>query len=216
MINDGMRYSDKFELMVNAWRKAWNNAELPFYFVQISPYYYTKRKDKLPHTPETLAEFWEAQAKTLAVPHTGMVVTTDLVDKLSDIHPSYKWEVGRRLSLLALSNTYNKKGFETSGPVYNSMKIKGDKLILEFKNVGGGLMSKDGKPLTWFTIAGSDGVFIPADAVIEKNKVVVSSASVKKPKAVRFAWDETAMPNFFNKEGLPAVPFRTNSPEWKR
>jgi sialate O-acetylesterase len=214
MINDGLRYADKFELMVNAWRKEWNKADLPFYFVQISPYYYTKRKDKKPHTNETLAEFWEAQTKTLAIPYTGMIVTTDLVDDLSNIHPSYKWEVGRRLSLLAMANTYNKKGLVTSGPVFRKMVLKGNKAILQFTNTGSELVSKDGKPLTWFAIAGADGHYVPADAVIKKNTVIVSNINITKPQTVRFAWDETAMPNLFNKEGLPAVPFRTNSPEW--
>jgi sialate O-acetylesterase len=216
MINDGMKYADKFELLVDSWRKAWNNEVLPFYFVQISPYYYTKRKDKKPHTSETLAEFWEAQAKTLSIPYTGMVVTTDLVDNLSDIHPSYKWEVGHRLSLLALAKDYGLKNLVISGPVYQRMKIKGSKIILEFTNVGSGLKSKDDKPLTWFTIAGEDGKYLPANATIKKSTIIVFNDQIKDPKSVRFAWDETAMPNFFNIEGLPAVPFRTNSPVWNR
>jgi sialate O-acetylesterase len=216
MINDGLRYCDKFDLMVDAWRNAWGVKDMPFYFAQISPFYYTKRKDKVPHTPETLAEFWEAQAKTLIIPHTGMVVTTDLVDDLSNIHPSYKWEVGRRLSLLALANEYGTKNVVTSGPVYKSMKTKGNKIILEFTNFGSGLQSKDGKPLSWFTIAGADGQYFPANSIIKGNTIIVSSVDVKKPVSVRFAWDETAMPNFCNKEGLPAVPFRTDSPVWNR
>jgi sialate O-acetylesterase len=216
MINDGMRYADKFELMVNSWRKAWNKADLPFYSVQISPYYYTKRNDKKPHTNETLAEFWEAQAKTLAIPNTGMIVTTDLVDDLTNIHPSYKWEVGRRLSLLALANEYGKKGLVTSGPVFQKMEIKGNTIILHFTNIGKGLISKDDKPLTWFTIAGSDEKYLPAVATIKKNTVIVANSDIKEPKLVRFAWDETAMPNLFNMDGLPAVPFRTNSPDWKK
>jgi sialate O-acetylesterase len=216
MINDGMKYADKFELMVNSWRAAWNNNKLPFYFVQISPYYYTKRKDKKPHTPETLAEFWEAQTQTLNIPCTGMIVTTDLVDDLSNIHPSYKWEVGRRLSLLALYNDYGKKNLVISGPVYKSMKKEGNKIILTFDNTGSGLKSRDGQPLKWFTIAGDDNTFVPANAEIVGNTVIVSADGVANPTNVRFAWDETAMPNLMNAEGLPAIPFRTNGLLWKK
>jgi sialate O-acetylesterase len=96
--------------------------------------------------------------------------------------------------------------------MYKQMKIKNGKIQLEFNYVGKGLESRDGKPLTWFTIAGADGKFVPAKAVIEKNKIIVSSPLVPTPKNVRFAWSEAAQPNFFNKDGLPAVPFRTDNP----
>jgi sialate O-acetylesterase len=144
-----------------------------------------------------------------------MTVVTDLVDDLAEIHPSYKWEVGRRLSLWALAKDYGRKNLEYSGPMYNKMKINGNKIELEFAHVGTGLISNDGKPLTWFTIAGVDGKFEIAQAVISGNKVIVSSPNVTNPTNVRFAWNETAMPNFTNKEGLPALPFRTNGLELK-
>ena len=94
------------------------------------------------------------------------------------------------------------------------MKVKKDKVYLEFDHAGSGLVSKDGKALTWFTIAGADGVFTKAEAVIENNKVVVSASDMKNPVNVRFGWNETAQPNLFNKEGLAASPFRTDSPVW--
>ena len=212
MINDGMRYADKMQALVEGWRKKWGSDELPFYSVEIAPYYYTKRKDKLSHTPETLAEFWEAQTQSLKIPHTDQIIVTDLVDDLNNIHPSYKWEVGRRLALLALKNDYGKK-VVSSGPVYKSMKVENDKVILTFDNADG-LKSSDGKPLTWFAISGADGKFVAANAVIKKNKLIVSSPEVTNPTTVRFAWDEKAMPNFVNAAGLPATPFRTDGLKW--
>jgi sialate O-acetylesterase len=140
-----------------------------------------------------------------------MVVINDLSKSPDDLHPCGKWEVGRRLAQWALAKDY---GFNVvpSGPMYKQMKIKNDRIELEFNYVGKGLESKDGKSLTWFTIAGADGKFVPAKAVIEGNKVIVSSPLVPSPKNVRFAWSEAAQPNFFNKDGLPAVPFRTDNP----
>lgn len=213
MINDGMRFADKMQALVEGWRKQWGSNDLPFYSVQISPYYYTRRKDRLPHTPETLAEFWEAQYQSIKIPKTDMIVTTDLVDNLSDIHPSYKWEVGKRLALLALKNDYGKK-IISSGPVYKKMKIKKDKAIISFAN-NKGLKSSDGKPLNWFSLAGADRKFLDATAKIKNNKVIVSSTGVAKPAVVRFAWNETAQPNFVNGAGLPAVPFRSNGLTWE-
>jgi sialate O-acetylesterase len=212
MLEEGMRYADKMQALVDSWRKQWESDKLPFYSVQIAPYYYTRRKDRLPHTPETEPAFWEAQIQSTKIPRTASIVITDLVDNLSDIHPPYKWEVGRRLSLLALANDYNKK-IVSSGPVYKSMMVKNGKAVLSFSN-SNGLKSIDGKPLSWFTIAAADGNFIPARAEISGKKVIVSADEIAKPKAVRFAWNEAAMPNLFNDAGLPAAPFRTDGLEW--
>jgi hypothetical protein len=133
--------------------------------------------------------------------------------RAADIHPRTKQDVGKRLALVALAKTYGRKDVVWSGPMYQGMVVRGDKAFLRFDFAEDGLMSKDGKPLTWFTIAGADGKFEPADAVIEGKTVVVSSPKVTDPKAVRFAWDESAQPNFCNKTGLPAVPFRTDGPQ---
>lgn len=212
MINDGMRYADKMQALIEGWRKQWGSDKLSFYSVQIAPYYYTKRKDRMPHTPETEAEFWEAQIESTKIPHTGIVYITDLVDNLSDIHPPYKWEVGRRLALIALKNDYNKK-VVSSGPVFKGMKVKNGKASLSFTNADG-LKSIDGKPLTWFTIEGGDGKFIPATTEIAGNRIILSAEGITKPVNIRFAWNETAMPNLFNAAGLPAVPFRTDALKW--
>ena len=137
-----------------------------------------------------------------------MIVTTDLVDKLSDIHPSYKWEVGRRLALIALAKDYKKK-VVYEGPVYKSMTVKGNRIELSFKSKGGNLISSDNQPLSWFTISDNGKYFVPAKAEIKGKKVIVWSEEVESPTHVRFAWNERAIPNLFNSAGLPAVPFRT-------
>lgn len=212
MINDDLFYADKMQALVEGWRKAWGT-EMSFYSVGLAPYSYTKRKDKIPHTSETLAKFWEAQQQSLKIPNTAMVWTNDLVDNLSDIHPPYKWEIAKRLSDLSLNRDYDIKSKACSGPVFQSMKVKRNEIYLNF-NDAEGLKSSDGKPLNWFAIAGSDGIFEPAEAKIKGNKVVVSNPKIANPKQVRFAWDETAQPNFINAAGLPAVPFRTNAANW--
>ena len=217
MIEDQDTYKEKFNIFINSWRNLFKDQELPIYTVQISPFLYTSRNDPKKHTPDLLAKFWEVQTECLKISNTEMVVTTDLVDNLSDIHPSYKWIVAHRLALAALVKTYGKQ-LVYSGPMYQQMKRNKNKIELQFTHTGTGLYASDGKPLSYFTIAGKDGQFVKADAIIEENKIIVSSPAVSKPKHVRFAWDETAQPNFFNKEvrpdgsvgrGLPALPFRT-------
>jgi sialate O-acetylesterase len=136
-----------------------------------------------------------------------MAVTTDIGD-VKDIHPRNKQEVGRRLALWALARTYG-KDLVYSGPLYESMSIEGDKIVIRFQHVGGGLAARGGE-LTDFTIAGADGDFVPATATIDGDTIVVHSTQAPKPVAVRFGWRDDAEPNLFNKEGLPASPFRTD------
>ena len=191
--------------------KIWGEGDFPFYYVEIAPFKYFGGKIRRVPSPETLPEFWDAQAHAQRIKNTGMVVTTDLVDNLDDIHPRNKQDVGHRLALLALDQTYDKE-VVSAGPEFKTMKISGNNVVLKFANTDGGLVSKGGQPLTWFTIAGADGKFVPADAKIAGDTVEVSAAGIKKPVAVRFAWDEIAQPNLFNKAGLPAEPFRTDDP----
>ncbi|MEI6947819.1 sialate O-acetylesterase [Paraflavisolibacter sp. H34] len=208
-----MRYADKMQALVHSWRTTWKNNSMPFYYVLVAPYRYTRRKDKLPHTEETLPLFWEQQVAAARIPHTGYVTITDLVDNLNDIHPSYKWEVGRRLSLVALAKTYNRKNTVYSGPQLERAKVKGAQLVLSFKNAEG-LKTTDGQQPNYFTLAGRDGKFVAANAVISGNTVVLSSPEVAQPVTARFAWTETAQPNLVNAAGLPAVPFRTDAAQW--
>ena len=196
-------YYTSFPLLIKAWRERWDKA-FPFYFAQIAPFDY-KSKD-----PRDAALVRDAQLYTmLNVPKTGMAVTND-IGNLANIHPINKQEVGRRLALWALTKDYGVEGIEYTGPVYKSMEIKGKKALLSFDNVGGRLMKK-GKNLTDFEIAGGDKVFYPAKAKIVDDRVVVSAAKVKDPVAVRFAFTNTAEPNLFNTEGLPASAFRTDA-----
>jgi len=211
-LGETISYTYKMEALINWWRHIWGDNNLPFYYVQIAPFYYSRAKSNITYTIYTEPEFREAQTMALKIPHTGMIVTTDLNDSLTNIHPAFKWVVGCRLELQALANTYCKKNVVFSGPMYQSMHVKGNKIILDFKYVGDGLVSHDGKPLDYFEIAGSDGKFVAAKAIIEGDKVVVSSPEVPHPVAARFAWTEVAEPNFYNKNGLPAVSFRTNNP----
>ena len=209
----GMRYADKMQALVNSWRKQWSNPKMPFYSVLIAPHYYTKRKDKVPHTPETLPLFWEQQVQSARIPNTDFITVTDLVDDLNNIHPSYKWEVGRRLALVALAKDYGFKNTIYSGPVYQRMQVKDDKVILTFTNAVG-LKTADGQAPTFFTIAGADGNFMDAQAKIAGNTLILSNPAVSKPTTARFAWTEIARPNLVNGAGLPAVPFRTDGQEW--
>ncbi len=195
------QYRKLFPKMIANWRSDFKNDELPFYFVQISPH-----RSQNP-------ELREAQLLTYRnTPHTGMVVTTDNGDSL-DIHPRNKKLVGERLSLWALKNEYGKKDVTASGPLYKAMQVDGNKIKLQFDFVDGGLVTSDGKDLNEFTIAGEDQKFVPAKAIIQGDKIIVWSDDVSKPVAVRFAWRNVPKPNFFNKAGLPASPFRTDS--WK-
>jgi len=210
-VGENISYTYKMEALINSWRSLWSDASLPFYYVEIVPYDYTRLSPKTILSREKLPEFWEAQTLALNIPNTGMIETTDLTDITPNLHPPYKWEIGRRLALVALAKTYGKK-IVYSGPMYKKMTIKGDRVELEFNDGGSPLVSKDDKPLESFTIAGADGHFVEAKAVIKDNKVIVVSPEVNKPVAVRFAWDELAKPNLFNKAGLPAAPFRTDNP----
>lgn len=210
--NDYLTYETKMEALVGGWRQIWGEGAFPFYFVQIAPFNYYDRKMPLVNSPEMLPEFWTRQSQAARrIKNTGLVVTTDLVDSLNDIHPRDKQDVGHRLALLALDETYEKE-VVSSGPVFRKAKFSDGKAVLKFYHTDGGLVSKDRQSLTWFTIAGADGRFVAADAKIAGNTVEVSAAGVDQPKAVRFAWAESAQPNFFNGAGLPAEPFRTDEP----
>lgn len=209
--NESLEYTYKMQALINGWRKLWNDKNLPFYYVQIAPFYYSKSAGKYPLTNETLPKFWEAQLLASNIPNTAMAITTDLNNTPTELHPAFKWEVGRRLALIALANTYDKK-ITWSGPVFKQKQIQKGKIEIEFTNTGAGLTSIDGKPLSAFVIAGADGKFVPGKAVIVSNKIIVSSPEVPDPVNVRFEWAETGHANLYNKDGLPAIPFRTDNP----
>lgn len=210
-LKENISYSYKMKALINSWRTAWKDKDMPFYYVQIAPFNYSTSKGKIALDEHTEPEFWEAQAQLLRMPNTGMVVTTDLNDYPDDLHPNYKWEIGRRLALWALAKNYNQQ-LTWSGPIYKSVKFKGNTAELEFEHTGKGLISEDGKALDCFSMAAKDGKFFPAEAIIKDKKIIVSVKGLKKPVAVRFGWNEAMQPNLYNKDGLPALPFRTDNP----
>jgi sialate O-acetylesterase len=205
-IGGAFQYRTLFPAMIANWRADWGQGDFPFGFVQIAPFFYGGQD------PALCAELREAQLLTLkASPNTGMAVTMD-IGELKDIHPKNKQDVGKRLALWALAKVYGQKQVY-SGPIYKSMTVEGQKIRLQFRHVGGGLVSSDGKPLVQFTIAGADQKFVPATAEIDGRSILVHSDQVTEPVAVRYAWRHDAQPNLANKAGLPASPFRTDT--WK-
>lgn len=196
------QYQKLFPTLIQDWRNRWGLGDFPFYFVQLAPFRYRNAD------PRNAAELREAQRLTLRLPNTGMVVTTDIGD-VNDIHPTNKQEVGRRLALWALAKTYGKDVIY-SGPLFREAKIEGNKVRVYFDHVDGGLVVK-GNELTHFQVAGADGEFRPAKAVIDGETVVVWSEEVPQPVGVRFGWSDDAEPNLFNAAGLPASPFRTDN-----
>ena len=190
------QYRTLFPAMIADWRARWKQGAFPFLFVQIAPF-----KGQPP-------EIREAQFLTLAqVENSAMAVTTDVGDA-NDIHPSKKEPVGQRLALAARALAYGDK-IEYSGPLYESMTVENGKAVIRFRHLGGGIVAKDG-PLKGFTIAGRDGQFVPAEAEIKGSTVVVSAVGISEPRAVRYGWENVPDVNLFNKEGLPASPFRTD------
>lgn len=201
---NGLAYAGKMKDLIEGWRTSFRNPNLAFHFVQIAPW--SGR-----YEPGQLPALWEAQVATLSIPHTGMAVTTDLVDNIADIHPRNKKDVGHRLSLWALTKTYGIADLVYSGPLYKAMAVEGATIRIKFAHTADGLKSGDGKPLNEFQIAGADGKFVDATAVIDGDSVVVTADAVKEPKHVRFGWHKVAMPNLVNSAGLPASPFQTDN-----
>ena len=202
------RYHRLITEMIRGWRYAWGQGNFPFLQVQLANY-----QPAAPFQPtSTWALLRETQLQAVREADVGMAVAIDIGDA-EDIHPTNKRDVGHRLALLAQDKTYGKK-IASSGPVFRRATFSAGKAVLKFDNADSGLVSKDAQPLTFFTIAGADGKFVTADAKIVGDTVEVSAKEIPRPVAVRFAWTETAQPNFFNGAGLPAEPFRTNDP-WK-
>ncbi len=197
-------YYTLFPVMIQDWRRHWGQGDFPFLFVQLAPF---RAKTTQPtHTPWAVLR--DAQLHTMkTVPNTAMAVIVDAGDE-RDIHPKQKGVVGRRLALAALALAYG-QDVVYSGPLYKCHTQKGDRLVLQFDFVGTGLVAR-GEPLTGFTICGPDRKFVNAQAKIEDNKVVVWSPQVKDPVAVRYGWANYPLGNLWNRNGLPASPFRTD------
>jgi sialate O-acetylesterase len=203
IVKTGLAYYDLQKELIEGWRKEWDDRELPFYYVQVGPCDHKKYVGQLP-------ALWEAQAKALSISKTGMVVITDIVGNAKNIHPGNKLDVGERLARWALAKDYG-KSLVYSGPMYKSMKISGSTIVISFEHTTGGLVSRDGKELNEFQIAGDDGQYVTAKAIIKGDTVIVESLEVKAPKNVRFGWHKLANPNLMNKAKLPAAPFHTKN-----
>lgn len=189
-------YTKMLSALIESWRAKFNH-NFPFYLAQIAPYKYGK--------PFEGVEVREAQRKVLELPKTAMVVTSDIGDT-TDIHPKNKKDVGLRFANIALNRHYKTIDVVDCGPLFQAMEVEKNKAIISFENAKG--LHAKGDEITCFEIAGSNGVFYPADAKIQDDKVIVQSKEVKTPKKVRFAWRNTATPNLFNGAGLPASCFR--------
>lgn len=200
-----VQYRKLLPAMITCWRQTFNQGDFPFLIVQL-PNYMAQQT-----APEesSWAMTREAQAMALALPNTGMAVSID-VGEAASIHPLNKAPVGIRLSLVALAKVYGKE-IEYAGPVYTGMNVEGNAVRLRFSHLGGSLCTKDNEPLKGFTIAGKDKKFVWADAKIDGDTIVVSSANIPEPAAVRYAWANNPICNLYSKVGLPAGPFRTDS-----
>jgi sialate O-acetylesterase len=197
-------YRKLFPVMIQNWRDDWKRPDFPFLFVQLAPWQAIVKEPQ----ESAWAELREAQLLTAThLPRTGMAVITDVGDP-KDIHPHNKEPVGARLALAARAIAYGEP-IEYSGPIYDSMQVADNVAILSFKHVGQGLEAPGG-PLTGFTIAGEDHKFHNAQAEIKNGKVYVSSEEVKLPVVVRYGWANCPVVNLWNKDGLPASPFRTD------
>ncbi|GAB5405671.1 MAG: sialate O-acetylesterase [Aureliella sp.] len=197
-----LQYRTLFPALIQDWRTRWGQGDFPFYFVQIAPFGYKQE-------PVSAAFLREAQTMALALPNTGMVVTMDIGNP-SNIHPKEKKPVGERLALLALKHDYQQKHLVASGPMVSDHSVENGAIRIRFSDVGGGLVSRDGRTLSHFTIAGADRCFVDAKATVDGDTIIVRSDQVKAPVAVRFAWGSGDAPNLSNKAGLPASSFRTD------
>ena len=205
-VEDAFKYRKVFSDMIKDWRASWNVGDFPFLFVQLANY---REPVEQPYdSPWGMVR--ESQSDVLTLPNTGQAVIID-IGNANDVHPRDKQNVGLRLSLAARKFAYGEK-IVFSGPTYKSSKIKNGKMIIEFDNIGTGLVCKDKYgSVKGFAIAGADKKFIWASAFIEKNKIVVWNESINNPKYVRYGWaDNPDDLNLYNGEGLPACPFRTN------
>jgi sialate O-acetylesterase len=221
-------YRTSFPLLIKDWRQHWQQGDFPFYFCQLANY-----RPKTNQPGESVwADLREAQAKTLAMPNTGMAVLIDTGES-EDIHPQTKQIAGERLAKIALAKTYS-RNVVPSGPLYTSMKIEGSAIRLSFDHLGGGLVAKElpatydvmrkaGKTaplvrsspqsqLEGFAICGPDKKWVWAEAKIEGDTVLVSAKQVVAPIAVRYGWSNNPTCNLYNAADLPAQPFRTDDP----
>ncbi|MEX0290521.1 MAG: sialate O-acetylesterase [Flavobacteriaceae bacterium] len=204
-LTDAKGYTAHFQTLIKSWRSLWNVGDFPFLYVQLANFMAVKDRP----APSNWALLRESQSNALELPNTGQAVIID-IGEANDIHPRNKQDVGKRLALAAKKLSYGKE-LVFSGPTYAGMTKSNNKITLRFENTGDGLRTKDGGPLKGFAIAGKDKKFVWANARIVNNTVEVWSNKIDQATAVRYAWaDNPEAANLYNKEGLPASPFRTD------
>jgi hypothetical protein len=199
-VAEGLLYSRQLPLLIQDWRKRWDQGDFPFAWVQLPKF----------HNPqfEGWREVRESMRKALEVPNSGMAVMIDTGDP-EKIHPNNKRETGRRLSLWALAKVYG-RDLPYSGPLFSQGKVRGSEVEVQFRHTEGGLQARGGEPLKGFEIAGENGVWHAASARISGESVLVSSPEVPSPKAIRYAWEDLPECALWNGAGLPASPFRAD------
>lgn len=200
-VTAGEGYATRLRLFMEAMRKGWQRPDLPIALVQLAPYQHPQSR-KLPLV-------WEAQLDAARTPNVGLVTISDLVTDVTNLHPSNKRDVGRRLARWALAEVYHRPDVTPTGPLYRNFKVENGKVRITFDNADG-LTTRYGNAPDNFEIAGPDGRYVGAEAKIDGRSVVVSSSAVPNPAAVRFSWWPTAQPNLVNAAGLPAAAFRTH------
>lgn len=201
-------YTRLTQALILSWRQSFAQGNLPFYYVQVAPYF-------LDHEDSTLADyafFREAQERIATLSNTAMVTTVD-VGEAKNLHPHNKKPIGVRLARTALNRTYGMMDIVYKGPQYRNLEVRGKEAIIYFEpgTTAGGLQTDDGQPPAFFTIAGKDSVFHPAAARIDGDRIIVRSEAVKKPIAVRYAFTNYAVTHLHNGEGWPVIPFRTDN-----
>jgi sialate O-acetylesterase len=217
VLSHDTHYYSQLKALILGWRHVWNQGPFPFYIVQIAPFNYGQNWCG-PHGTDAPYEplIWQAEEKAAThVAHVGIVGTMDIGPgakqifdhHVNNIHPANKQAVGYRLARLALVKTYGFEGMPCEGPTFQSASLQNHRIVIHFAHSDGGLISRNGKPLSWFQIAGSNGRFLPANARIVGRSVVVVTNAIQHPKAVRFAFNCVAVPNLANRAGLPAMPF---------
>lgn len=216
-------YLEDYRQLVSFWREGFASPDAPFYSVLLAPHTYSDRMHRTSMvTAEALPLFWQMQRHSEdEITNSAAVCISDLVDNPEDIHPSYKWLVGERLARTALALHYGREGVEWSGPRAEALRTEarpdgsGQRLVVRFSHCGEGLKGRSNSVeprsiarLKWFEVAGADGVWHAALAdIVGTEEVAVSHPDVPAPKAVRYCWHETAQPNLFNSDGIPAYPF---------
>jgi sialate O-acetylesterase len=201
-------YTKLTQALIQSWRQTFQQSDLPFYYVQVAPFFL----DKEDPTLADYAFFREAQEKVSALNNTAMVVTVD-VGEAKNLHPHNKKPIGIRLAKTALNRAYGQLNVVWRGPQYQHMEVNGKKAIIYFEpgTTTGGLHTDDGSAPRFFSIAGADQQFYPAEATIDGDKIIVWNDKVKKPVAVRYAFTNYAVTTLHNGEGWPVIPFRTDN-----